>query len=573
MPVEPTAASSTARSVAHDIGVLTRCRAAQLRNTLDQQLREAPVRTFVIIGLLVIVWAALYFLLETIFYHVGRWELVAVVANKHIFVHFFLVLAVMLAFSNAILAFTNLFGRGEAAHLLAMPVHPRQVLCIKWLEGMTLSSWSFLLLGVPLMFAVANNTTVQWYYYPLFIGHFLGFVLVPATFGLIVAWVVAMWIPRQPLVLALWAVIFAAAIGGYYLWNLSQHQLESEEWLNLLFQEMSLAKNKLLPSTWTAKGIEAAIERRVGDSLMYLLVVLGNAAFFSWLTINILGRTWAEAYSRARHGYLPGGVRRGWVTAAVCRVLFFYLSKPLRMLMLKDLRGFVRDATQWTQMAIMLGLLVIYALNLKRLPVDLDRPMIKGLIAFLNLTTISLILATFTSRFVFPLLSLESQQLWLLGLLPTGRTTVLLVKFVFSLTVTGLCGVGVMTLAVVMLELPVDWAQMSVFICFGVCVGLSGLSVGLGARFPVLGQRNPARIASGFGGTLNLIASMLFVGIHMAAIAMVGMRELQGDMPLMASTRLAAHTWQIAGGLLLFSAFTAVAALWTGARHFERLEH
>ena len=41
------------------------------------------------------------------------------------------------------------------------------------------------------------------------------------------------------------------------------------------------------------------------------------------------------------------------------------------------------------------------------------------------------------------------------------------------------------------------------------------------ARFPVLGQRNPARIASSFGGTLNLIASMLLVSIVVAGIGLV----------------------------------------------------
>ena len=561
------------KPVKYDLLVLARCRAVQFRNALDQQLSQTPMRTLVVLVLLVLIWGALYFLLNTVFYQVGRWELIAIVATKHIFVHFFLILAVMLAFSNAILAFGTLFGRDEAAHLLAMPVHPRQVLCIKWLEGMLLSSWSFMLLGVPLMLAVARSTSVEWYYYPLFIGHFIGFVLIPATLGLVVAWAVAMWVPRQPLILLVWVAAAALLFGLYRFWNFSRENIEMEQWIQLLFREVSIAKNKLLPSTWTAEGIVAAIEQRVGDSLVYLLVVLGNAAFFAWLTINILGRTWAEAYSRARQGHIRPNIRRGWFTEGLCWLLFFYLPTRLRLIMLKDLRGFARDATQWTQMVIMLGLLVLYALNLKRLPLDLDDPQYKSLLAFLNLTVISLILATFTSRFVYPLLSLENQQLWLLGLLPTRRTTLLLVKFLFALTVTTLSGVGVMALAVSMLELPPAWLDLNLLVCFGICIGLSGLSVGLGARFPVLGQRNPARIASGFGGTVNLIASMLFVAIQVAGVAMLSLSELKRvDGSLQPLAALSAHTWYIAGGLLVFSVLTAAAALFTGGRHLERLE-
>ncbi|MGD8451111.1 MAG: hypothetical protein PVJ57_04780 [Phycisphaerae bacterium] len=561
------------RAANMEMFVLARYRAMQLRNAVDQQLRDAPMRTFVVLVLLCVIWVALYLLLKAVFQQVNRWELVAVVANKHIFIHFFLVLAVMLTVSNAVLAFTSLFGRHEAAHLLSMPVHPRQVLCVKWLEGMLLSSWSFMLLGVPLMLAVAHNTSVAWYYYPLFIGHFLGFVLIPATFGLLVAWFIAMWIPRRPLLLILWTAIGALAVGAYYLWNLSHRALQAEQWLPLLFREIGITKNQLLPSTWTAEGIVAAIELRVGDSLVYLLVVLGNAAFFSWLTINILGGTWSEAYNRARRGQARGEIRNGWLTAGVCTVLFCYLPSRARQIMLKDLRGFTRDPAQWTQMAIMMGLLVIYALNLKRLPMDLNRAETQTLIAFLNLVVISLILATFTSRFVYPLLSLESQQLWLLGLLPTRRSTLLGIKFVFALTVTGLSGLGVMFLAVVMLGLPPAWAALNLVLCLAVCIGLSGLSVGLGARFPVLGQRNPARIASSFGGTVNLIGSMLFVSVMMAGAAMVGLEELRRTLdPSGPLSDLSSHTWHIAAGLGLFSLLTAAAAMWTGMRHFERYE-
>ena len=47
--------------------------------------------------------------------------------------------------------------------------------------------------------------------------------------------------------------------------------------------------------------------------------------------------------------------------------------------------------------------------------------------------------------------------------------------------------------------------------CCVLCVGLSALAVGLGARLPNLRETSPAKIAAGFGGTLNLILGALFV--------------------------------------------------------------
>ncbi len=565
----PAAASPAPR--AGGFATLARYRLLVVRNMLDEQLKHAPGRMLIIIALLGFIWFALYLLLETIFTQIRRWEQVAVVADQYIFIYFFLVLAVMLAFSNAILSFGSLFGRNEAGHLLAMPLQPRHVVTVKWLEGMMLSSWSFLLLGVPLMFAVARTATVEWYFYPLFIAHFIGFVALPATVGVLAAWAVAMFAPRRPVGLAIWfgCVAGLLAIG----WISSAYQAaerSSDRWLATMLEQLSIARQQLVPSTWTARGVMAAIEQDVRGSLFYLAVVAGHAIFPTWLVVNVVARTWPEAYSRAGRGRFHPTVRSGWVTAGVAWALFFYLPARARLMALKDLRGFARDATQWSQMVIMLGLLVVYVLNLPRMPVDLESPGMKALIAFLNLTTVSMILATFTSRFVYPLLSLESQQIWLLGMLPTGRTAILATKFVFALMLTGLSAIGVILLSGGVLKLPREWILMNGVVTLVVCLGLCGLSVGLGARFPVLGQRNPARIASGFGGTLNLIASMIFVLATMAGVGWLSLTEVQARAASIGG--LSRESWSIVGALVLFGAIVTVVPMSIGARHFSRLE-
>jgi ABC-2 type transport system permease protein len=107
-------------------------------------------------------------------------------------------------------------------------------------------------------------------------------------------------------------------------------------------------------------------------------------------------------------------------------------------------------------------------------------------------------------------------------------------------------------------------------VCLGICVGLSGLSIGLGARFPVLGNRNPARIASGFGGTLNLIVSMVFVSLEMAGVGLLSFNEM--SRAFMRDGTLSPEAWLTLPMLLALSLLVGLGALWIGARHFERLE-
>ena len=47
--------------------------------------------------------------------------------------------------------------------------------------------------------------------------------------------------------------------------------------------------------------------------------------------------------------------------------------------------------------------------------------------------------------------------------------------------------------------------------CVLLCLGLSGIAVGLGARFPNFRGQSPSQIAAGFGGTLNLVVSTLYI--------------------------------------------------------------
>lgn len=44
------------RPVRYDLFVLARYRSVQFRNALDQQLSQTPIRTFVVLVLLVLIW-------------------------------------------------------------------------------------------------------------------------------------------------------------------------------------------------------------------------------------------------------------------------------------------------------------------------------------------------------------------------------------------------------------------------------------------------------------------------------------------------------------------------------------
>jgi ABC-2 type transport system permease protein len=186
----------------------------------------------------------------------------------------------------------------------------------------------------------------------------------------------------------------------------------------------------------------------------------------------------------------------------------------MRHLVVKDLRVFRRDPVQWSQFAIFFGLLLLYFFNVRRFDYGgvMERWVI--LISFFNLSVVGLLLSAFTTRFIFPMISLEGRRFWILGTSPIPREAILWGKLWFAWAGSlPTCG-----LLVLLSDLALRIPQRSIAIVLihqmasaVLCLGLSAMAVGFGARLPSFRESSPSKIAAGFGGTLNLVLSSLYI--------------------------------------------------------------
>ncbi len=550
------------------LGLLLRVKVRAVFNRVRQAVDEAPVRVTAAVVLVGLIWLGLYWLFWLVFDQFRRTPLEATVAMPLIFNFFFVAMLVLLVFSNAIIAYGALFGMRESAYLLTSPVTPLDVVTLKYVESLILSSWSLILMGLPLMMAMATQTEAP-IFYLLFIAFFLAFIPIPGALGMLLAWCTARFFPRR-------LVRFVALIGGvviavFIVWGMRSLRLgdtAAEVWLRSFLSKMSFVESTFLPNQWVAAGIDHALNDQFYESGMYLCVTLANALFLSWLVVMIVSKYLDRACDHACAS--RGGELRRAADAAGghAGLVFFYLPTPLRLIAAKDLRTFLRDPLQWSQLAILFGLLVLYLTNIPALQLELTGSVWSLIAPFLNLCAISLILATFTCRFVFPLVSLEGQKLWLVGLLPMPRRHLLLAKLAFAMTVTLLGAVGAMGLATVMLDLNPTWAVIHLGITVAVCFGLCGFSVGIGARLPMFDQPNVARIANGLGGTTNLLASLALITAVLACVAVATWRSRY--LPAGSPPDAVAIAYCIGGALVGVAA--GVAALVLGARHFDRID-
>src|SRR5204863_5677087 len=125
----------------------------------------------------------------------------------------------------------------------------------------------------------------------------------------------------------------------------------------------------------------------------------------------------------------------------------------VRALLVKDVRVFWRDTTQWGQTLVLFGLLAAYIINLRHFSQQLTNPFWVHLVSYLNLGACSLNLATLTTRFVYPQFSLEGKRLWIVGMAPLGMKAVVRTKFWQATLVSIIITVSLMALSCRMLKL------------------------------------------------------------------------------------------------------------------------
>jgi ABC-2 type transport system permease protein len=495
--------------------VLHHLRWRQLRNTLAGLRRGSSLRVVTIVFVSVLVWGFVFGVsLEGLLFLRGRGLPLGGAIVGTLFDLLFLTLTVGLIASDGIILYSSLFSSDETAFLLSTPAPADKVFAHKFQSALAFSSWGFLLLGSPVLIAYGLAFGVPLYFYLMLLFFFLGFVLLPGSLGALICFAIVNLVPRRRK-----QVLIAAGLAGLIGFSIWFAGLRPENWtealnrdfLQRLFDQFAFARGPLSPNHWMTRGLQSAAQGHAGRSFYYLALVWSNGLFFYLLTAWTAKRLYRKSFNRVVTG---GTIRRRygghWLDAALSRLLGF-LNPQTRLLIVKDFRTFRRDPTQWAQVLIFTCLMVFYFANMRQFYQEEFSRASQNVISPMNLAATALLMCAYTGRFIYPMLSLEGRKFWVLGLLPFKRERLLWGKFAFSATWALLIAEFLVLFSDAMLSMPELAIMLHALTVLVLALGLSGLSVGLGAWMPNFKETDPSKIAVGFGGTLNLVAGLLFL--------------------------------------------------------------
>ena len=483
----------------------------------------------------------------------------------------------MLLFSNLVAALSTFFLARDLDLIHATPVSPDGFFFARLITTTINSSWMVLFFSLPIFAAYGSvfGGGINLY---LWIAAILPlFLVIPAAIGALITHLLVYAMPAKRIRDLLFFTGLLAFLIIYFLFRFSQPErlVQPESFGNFMqfLSAMESPTSPYLPSSWLAEILATILFKRQSEQGFFFALLTSYAMFLPLAASWCSSAVYFDGWSKAQESH-QGRRKLVWLDR-----LLDFLTRPFppitRAIMLKDIKTFLRDTTQWSQLFLLAALIVVYLYNFKVLPLDRS-PMpagtIRTIVSFANLGLAGFVLSAIAIRFAFPGVSLEGKAFWLLQTAPIPLGALLWSKFWLNFVPLLFLGELLIFCSNLMLNVPGWMMTLSLMTMFLMTFGISAIGVGLGALYPKFNYENAAEIPTSFGGAVCMIFSMGFIGLAVMIIAWpiytLAMREIHRGQVFIPEYSVIAPALLI---VLALTIITVAVALRVGIKRLEQL--
>jgi ABC-2 type transport system permease protein len=316
-----------------------------------------------------------------------------------------------------------------------------------------------------------------------------------------------------------------------------------------------------LPTTWILETLWPVLTGTSGMALFYLGLCVTGAFSMVFINTKLAGLFYFKGVSKAQVARRGGRGRKRSFGIHGKRSLL--TSGKVGALLSKDIKTFFRDNTQWSQLFLLVALIVVYLYNFKVLPIDkapIKTFYLQNILSFLNMGLAGFVLAAMAVRFVFPAVSIEGQAFWIVRSAPVPPKAFLWVKFWTYLVPLLILSEILIVLTNKLLSVTPFMMGLSTITIFFMVFGITAMGVGLGAAYPNFRLENMAQVATSFGGMLFMFLCVGFIGsvivLEAGPVYTIFMARLRGEaIPLV-------HWIWITVSFILVAIINGVAVFW-----------
>ena len=552
--------------------VAPKWRTALARTRAAQRGRGGRAVLLGTVGILfwVMIFGGLYRVLR--YFH-GVAEIGPLLAGKLLGLVLLSFLAILLL-SNIITALSSFFLAKDLDLLASSPVDWLDLYLAKLGETMVHSSWMVALMAVPIFAAYGVVYDGGWLFAPYVIFVFFPLMVIPAVIGSAVTLTLVNVFPakRTRDILSFMTILAAAVLVGLFR-LIRPEQLAQPEGFRSLLDFITLLRtptSPLLPSEWATSSFMGFL---VGPfDILPIFMLWSTAASLVVLGALLHRALYATGFTKAQEG--AERFVKGWVWRAMLDPLFKPLAVAKREFIIKDLKLFFRDTTQWSQLILLGVLVVIYLFNIRALPLFRGEQVAFGLVSvifFVNLGLAGFVLASIAARFIFPSISLEGRQMWLLRSSPLDLRALLWSKYWIGTVPLLVIALVITVFTNIILHATPFMMTLSVTTMILLTFAISALALGFGTLYPQFETENAAQIPTSFGGLVFMMTAIVLVAavIMLEAMPVYGYMNaaFKGESVQITTSMMLAFT-----GVLLLCITATVVPLKISLRKMEEFE-
>ncbi len=461
-------------------------------------------------------WAAVFGVLYNVLrYFRGVEEIGPLLAGKLLGIVLLAFLSILLL-SNVITALSSFFLAKDLDMLVSAPIDWLHLYLSKLGETLLHSSWMVVLMAVPIFtaFGLIYDGGIL---FPLYtIAVFLPLLVIPAVIGCAITLILVNVFPaRRTRDLLSVIAIGAAGVLVLLFRVVRPEQLARPEGFTNLLDFITLLRtptSPYLPSEWAATSLMGHL---VGPfDLLPLFLLWSTAAVLVVGGAFVHSRLYGRGYTRAQEG--SERFVKGWIWRKVFDPLFKPLSVSKREFIIKDLKLFFRDTTQWSQLILLAVLLVIYLFNIRALPLFSGEQVpffLVTVVSFLNLGLAGFVLASIAARFLFPAISLEGRQMWLLRSSPLDLRALIWSKYWIGTVPLLVLALIITVFTNVLLQVTPFMMVVGIGTIILLTLAISAMALGFGALFPQFETENAAQIPTSYGGLVFMMSTIALLAV------------------------------------------------------------
>lgn len=440
----------------------------------------------------------------------------------------------LLIFSSILTSLSKLYLSRDLSLLNSMPVPSYKIFIARWMESTLDSSWMVIVYTFPVFISYGIVYGAGFIFYGNIVLVILILSVISAGISVILIMIVVNFVPANRIrnIFIFIGLCFFLILFFAFRFLRPERLVDPEAFSSVLFYLKSLKTPAppYLPSTWAFDSIKATLSGHIMQGLFHTMLSLSWAGVMVFSAIIISNAYYFKGLSKTQ----TAQVRLFKYKYSGHRFSRF-LSRPCKAFMLKEIRIFFRDQTQWSQLFLIAALVIIYVYNFNALPLEkapIKTIYLQNLLSFLNIGLAGFVLITITARFAYPAVSSERDAFWLVKSVPIDLRQYLWIKFfVYFIPLLVLTEILIIATNILLKVTPFMMLLSLVDVCLMV-PGVVSMGIGFGAAYPDFKSENPAQTVTSFGGLLFMMVCAGYVGaviiIEAGPVYRLFMANIQG---------------------------------------------